>query len=100
MTENPSDAVSTKIHHETAKIPWRELQRFFAAGKAVFVDPSLDLIQIATYFAEDKSAAIEMLMEKRQISLVSDTQALDWHEKDLSTWAVVISPWVLVQPVQ
>jgi hypothetical protein len=31
---------------------------------------------------------------------VSDEQATVWYESDALLWAVVISPWVLVQPVR
>jgi hypothetical protein len=31
---------------------------------------------------------------------VSDEQAGVWFERDALLWAVVISPWVLVQPVR
>jgi hypothetical protein len=31
---------------------------------------------------------------------VSDEQAGTWFERDELVWAVVVSPWVLVQPVR
>ena len=36
-----------KLNQETAQIAWSELQRFFATGQAISVDPALDLIDAA-----------------------------------------------------
>ena len=34
-----------------------------------------------------------------KVARVSDEQAREWAETDALVWAVVVSPWVLVQPV-
>ena len=34
-----------------------------------------------------------------QVAQVSDTQALEWLEADTLMWAVVVKPWILVQPI-
>jgi len=36
-----------RIIGETAKIPWLELQRFFAAGKVMWIAADLDLVDVA-----------------------------------------------------
>ncbi len=98
-TKNADQALISKINSETAKIPWIELQRFFAAGKAVYVAPDLDLIKTASYFAKDNKEEIEQLMTNGDLGLVSDQQAKEWLENDIISWAAVVSPWVLVQPI-
>ena len=35
---------------------------------------------------------------ERTIARVSDAQALAWYEADADVWAVVVRPYVLVQP--
>lgn len=86
-----------RIVTETAKIPWRELQRFFAAGKVMLVAPELDLVDVAHAIQEDDIAQVKPWSEKLQILPVSDDQARLWVEGDTTLWAVVIKPWVLVQ---
>ena len=70
---------------------------FFAAGKAVFVDQTLDLIDIAAAMHNDETDRIQTLMSKSQVGLVTDAQAMLWSEKNTELWAVVTSPWVLIQ---
>lgn len=94
------DILHAKIALETARIAWRELQRFFAAGSALYVAPELDLVQAATALANDDKACFERWLATRQVAPVSDQQAQQWYEGDRDVWAVVVAPWVLVQAVQ
>ncbi|MBT8128026.1 MAG: DUF2288 domain-containing protein [Gammaproteobacteria bacterium] len=86
-----------EIHSETAKVAWIELQRFFAAGKAIHVSPDLDLVETALQISTDNSTLIKQWMAKGQLAPVSDAQARCWVDTDATVWAVVVKPWVLVQ---
>ena len=86
-----------KIVSETAKIPWLELQRFFAAGKVLLVAEELDLVDVAHALQRDDIEQVRSWSESKQIDPVSDDQAKDWVASDALLWAVVIKPWVLVQ---
>ncbi|MFA5495685.1 MAG: DUF2288 domain-containing protein [Porticoccaceae bacterium] len=88
-----------KIISETAKIPWRELERFFAAGVVIGVAPGLDLVAVACAMADDDKLQVENWLSRGEIALVSDDQARGWLEAETVVWAVVTSPWVLAQPV-
>lgn len=84
---------------ETARVPWRELQYFFARNMAVYVSDKLDLIDVASQVADDNKRAIQNWMDQGQIMHVTTGQALEWHNNDASVWAVVVKPWVLVQNI-
>jgi len=88
-----------KIVSETAKIPWLELQRFFAAGKVMLVAAELDLVDVAYAFQLDAIEQVTTWTESRQVSPVNDDQAKHWVASDALLWAVVIKPWVLVQTI-
>ena len=88
-----------KIVSETAKIPWLELQRFFAAGKVMLVAAELDLVDVAYAFQLDDIEQVKTWTKNQQVSPVNDDQAKQWVADDASLWAVVIKPWVLVQTI-
>ncbi|WP_052315034.1 DUF2288 domain-containing protein [Thiocystis violascens] len=88
-----------KLNQETARIPWRDLQRFFAQGKVIWVRDGLDLIETALLIARDDAPTIDAEMAHGGIVPVPDRQARDWFETNASLWAVVVKPWVLVQEV-
>jgi len=94
------DPVKQQIVGETSKIAWHELQYFFASGMAVYVSEELDLVEVATCFIDDNKAMVEKWMQEQLLMLVPDQQAKDWYNNDATVWAVVVKPWVLVQPVK
>jgi hypothetical protein len=93
------ELLATKINLETAQIAWRELQRFFASGNAIAVAIELDLTEVAGTIAQDNAAQLKIWMDAGLVDVVSDKQAQLWYENDALVWAVVIKPWVLVQPI-
>jgi hypothetical protein len=90
--------LASELVLETAQIPWHELQRFFASGNAIAVDASLDLIQVATEITKDNAIQVKAWMDAGLVDTVKDTQAQEWYANDALVWALVIKPWVLVQP--
>lgn len=94
------EVTRAKMNLETARIAWHELQRFFASGSAIYVDPALDLVEVAYQISEDNKEQVLKWMETRRLAPVSDDQARAWHEVDADMWAVVVSPYVLVQPAE
>lgn len=90
-------ALKAQIGSETSKIPWRELQRFFAQGATVRVSAELDLVDVAFAIARDHKASIEAWMGSGEVQKVSDDLAREWFAADRTVWAVVVKPWILVQ---
>ncbi len=100
MTDLPEEPdLITKIHSETAQIAWSELQTFFAKGMVVYVSHKLDLVQVAQTLAEDNQQQFKDWIAECVIGNVSDEQASAWLDSDILVWAVVVHPWVLVQPI-
>lgn len=85
--------------YETAKIAWKELQRFYAQGNVIHVHDALDLVQVATAFSKDDSVLVGAWMKSEQVGAVDDAQALQWIESDADVWAVTVAPFVLVQSI-
>lgn len=90
--------LNDKLNLETARISWNELQPHFARGAAVYVSADLDLIQTARLMADDDAAALGELMKQGRFGVVSEDQARCFLAANQAMWAVVVAPWVLVQP--
>lgn len=97
---NVQEINRAKVNLETARIAWKEVQRFFASGAAIFVSDELDLVEVAFQISEDNKAQLMEWMKAGKVARVSDEQALAWHEADADVWAVVVSPYLLVQLAQ
>lgn len=88
-----------KIISETAKIPWKDLQRHFAAGRALYVAGELDLVDAAFAVQDDNLQQVSSWTDQQLLAPVSDAQARQWFDSDAVLWAVVIKPWVLLQEI-
>lgn len=91
--------LNDKLNAETARIRWNELQPHFARGAAVYVAADLDLIAVARHVADDNAAALSPLMAAGKFGVVNEQQARAFLAADQEMWAVVVAPWVLVQPI-
>ena len=97
---NKQEIYRAKVNLETAQIAWKELQRYFAGGSALYVAADLDLVEVACQMSQDNAAQIQQWMAAGKFGKVSDEQAAAWIATDALVWAVVVSPWVLVQPAR
>lgn len=105
MTTEPTetDAFKERYTHllgETAKIPWRDLQLFYAKGNVVKVSAGLDLVEVATRVSLDAAQAASHWMTEGLLQKVEDADARQWFADGAELWAVVVSPWVLVQSAE
>lgn len=96
---DPQEIFRAKVNLETSRIAWTELQRYFASGVAVAVSSELDLVEVAYQFSKDNKAQVERWLLTGKVGKVSDKQAAIWIDANADMWAVVVSPWVLVQEV-
>lgn len=95
-----AEFLHTEINSQTARMPWKELLRFFATGTVIFVSEELDLVDVGVQISLDNKTAIAQWMEEKRVGRVSDEQAQAWLDADASLWTVVVKPWLLVQPVK
>jgi|EP01030_Chromulinospumella_sphaerica_P007608 hypothetical protein len=96
MIEEPS-TLYAKLLGETASITWKELEPFFAKGALLWVDPGLDLIAAAEAMATDDGEKVATWLADDKVAKLSESRALDLFERDPSLWAVVVSPWIMIQ---
>jgi len=93
---SPPDRES--LETEAGDIAWVELQRFFAAGRVIAVSVDLDLIEVALECAVDNVSRFDKWTRAGRVGPVTDQQAREWLDANALMRAVVVKPWVLVQP--
>lgn len=97
MSIEQQEILRAKVNMETSRIGWKELQQFFASGLAVQVSAKLDLVEVALQMSGDNKTQFEKWLSADMVGKVTDGQATAWLAADAEVWAVVVSPWVLVQ---
>lgn len=96
MSEQPS-TLYAKLLGETARISWQELQPFFARGALLWVAADEDLVAVAEAVASDDKVRVTGWLQGGQIERLEAPRAEDLLARDPELWAVVISPWVVIQ---
>lgn len=99
MNSEQQKILHAKVNMETSRIAWKELQRFFASGVAIEVSARLDLVEVAMQMHSDNKTQFESWLTEGLIRKVPDEQAAAWLATNADVWAVVVSPWVLVQEI-
>lgn len=99
MEQTEIENLRARLNAETGKLGWDELEPHHLRGALVRVAPELDLIDVAERMALDDRGAFEQWLAAGQVARVSETEAAAWKDSGLRCWAVVVAPWVLVQPV-
>jgi len=97
LLEQEHELIRAKLVSETAKMPWTDLQRFFAGGSTLYVAAELDLIDVAFAFQQDLADQVKPWLDQSLVAPVSNDQAKTWIEQDSLLWTVVVKPWVLLQ---
>lgn len=95
-----TESAKQELLSQTAKISWEELQRYFAAGSVIYVEPELDLIDVGIALIQDNKIAFSAWTNAKRVYPATDEQAQSWIEKPTILWASVVTPWVLVQPLK
>lgn len=98
MTETEHQpSARERYQQEAATIGFEELQKHFAKGILINVDPALDLIEVAVAMHRDDTAVIEDWMGSQQLERAHDEHAKKWLAEQTVFLAVTVAPWVLVQ---
>ena len=92
------DELRAKLVQETGRIGWHELQRFYARGNVVRVAADQDLIEVGVALVRDRKDEFQQWISDGKIAEVKPDEAQRLHDEEASVWALVVAPWVLVQP--
>lgn len=82
---------------QTARLEWAELAPLFARGQVVYVAETIDLIDAAVAMATDDATRVQAWMTEHSVAVLDTERAKLWATGSQDLWAVVVTPWVLVQ---
>jgi hypothetical protein len=93
------EALRQEFHSQTARIQWHDLQPYYARGAVVMVEPDTDLVEVAVQLRLDNQQQFQLWMDAQEVGGVSDERGQQLYADNPEVWAVVVPPWVLVQPI-
>jgi len=90
--------VRESLQKEKGPADWALLQPHYESGAIVFVDPSLDLIDVAVRMHQDDSNFIKKQMTDFKLYKVDEQNVERIQENTKVFSCVVVAPFVLIQP--
>ncbi len=88
---------SEKLEKYLGEVDWPYLEKHYASGALVYVDPALDLVRVGKAFVDDEAEKIATWKKKGDILIPSTPHAAYWEESGFSFEALVVSPFVLMR---
>lgn len=98
QSNQTAEQIALKLKDEVADVYWEELKLPFAKGDVLWVDASLEIVNVGVALAMDDKELVAELMNKQLLSRMSDDMAARWYEnKNFTIKALGLKPWILVQ---
>lgn len=88
-----------KVAKYTGEVDWTYIKPHYKSGAMIYVDPALDLTVVAQAFTKDNKEQVQAWLKSADLVKPSHLHE-DWWEHDKTRFtAVVITPFVLAQPI-
>ena len=94
-TGTPED----KLAKYTGEVDWSYLKPHYESGVLYFVDPSLALEEVGQALCRDQASTVESWLKSGDLVKIAPLHAQQWEEHPARFRALVVSPFVLCQPV-
>jgi hypothetical protein len=99
LGDDPASSLE-KLEKYTGEVDWNYLRPHFKAGALVYVDPSLSLTEVGHAFSIDDAERVKEWRKAGDLVTPSDPHAAYWEESGARFRALVVSPFVLIQPLE
>lgn len=88
-----------KVAKYTGDVDWEYLKPHFKTESMIYVDPTLDLKEVAKAFTDDDKDKVSAWMKKADLVKPSTPHASWWEYDKTRFTAVIVTPFVLAQPL-
>lgn len=99
MLSNEDPSSTERMEKYTGEVGWDYLRPHFESGALLYVDPSLSLVEVGRAFVDDESSKVADWRASGDLVTPSAPHAEYWESSRTVFRALVVSPFVLAQPV-
>ena len=100
MLGEDSASTADKLEKYTGEVDWNYLKPHFKNGSLLYVDPTISLAEVGEALAADDAETVKGWKQRGDLVTPSQPHADYWEESEVTFRALVVSPFVLVQPVE
>lgn len=100
MLGDDESSADDKLEKYTGEVDWSYLKKHFENGALLYVDLSLDLVTVGKAISDDDADAVRAWKAAGDLVQPSEPHAAFWEESNAQFLALVVSPFVLIQPIE
>jgi hypothetical protein len=100
MLGDDSETTAKKLEKYSGVVEWEILEPHYKSEALLWVDPSLDLTAVGEAIAKDEAEKVKGWKESGDLVTPSAPHAFHWEESEARFRALVVSPFVLIQPAE
>ena len=100
MLGEDSETTAEKLKKYTGVVDWKTLEPHYKNEALLWIDPSLDLTTVGEAIANDEADKVKAWKESGDLVTPSAPHAFYWEESEATFRALVVSPFVLIQPAE
>lgn len=89
-----------KFEKYTGEVEWSYLEPHYRNGALLWLDPSLSLTEVGEALTNDDAARVAEWKKSGDLVTPSTPHAFYWEESRATFRALVVSPFVLIQPLE
>lgn len=98
MLGKDEQSTPEKLEKYTGVVDWSYLKPHYESGALIYVDPTLSITEVGQTITDDNKSQIEAWLKSGDILKPSDLHAEWWTNNPEDFTALVVSPFVLMQP--
>lgn len=98
LGDEPSTA--EKLEKYTGEVGWDYLKPHFETGALLYVDPSISLTVVGEALTADDAVRVKAWRQRGNLVTPSQPHADFWEKSEAEFRALVVSPFVLIQPIE
>lgn len=88
-----------KLAKYTGEVDWAYLRPHHERGALLWIDPALEITEVGRAIAEDNASQVRQWRERGDLVKPSEPHATYWESSGARFLALVVSPFVLIQPL-
>ena len=98
LGSDPSSPLE-RLEKYTGEVDWAYLKPHFENGALLWVDPSLSITEVGHAISIDDAERVKAWRKSGDLVTPSAPHAHHWEEAGAHFLALVVSPFVLIQPI-
>ena len=98
MLGEDTSSTEDKLEKYTGTVGWSYLKPHFESGALLYVDPSLNISEVGQALANDDKSKIEAWLQSGDMIKPDQLHVQWWEQNPQDFKALVVSPFVLMQP--